>query len=89
MTQNLLAGTLIGALYLAILFALCFFAVIGCKLLRRYLAARKRAAPPPPAEKPAEEKQPPPAPQKVYYLVEKKRTSKKAQYEKPKEIRFK
>lgn len=48
MAQNLLAGTLIGGLYLVILFALCFFAVIGWKLLRRYLAERKKADPPPP-----------------------------------------
>ena len=89
MAQNLLAGTLIGGLYLVILFALCFFAVIGWKLLRRYRAERKKADPPPPADPPAEKKDPPPAPQKVYYLVEKKRTSKKAQYDKPKEIRFK
>ena len=51
MTLHLLASTLIGALYLAILFILCFGAVTGAKLLRRYLAARKKPAPPPPAQR--------------------------------------
>ena len=88
MAQNLLAGTLIGGLYLVILFALCFFAVIGWKLLRRYLAERKKADPPPPADPPAEKKNPPPPPPEVYDRVGKKRASKKEQYEKPKEIRF-
>ncbi len=86
MTLHLLAPTLIGALYLAILFILCFGAVTGAKLLRRYLAARKKPSPPP-AQKP--EQPPPPEPKTVYYLVEKKRTAKRAEYKQPKKIDFK
>ena len=86
MTLHLLASTLIGALYLAILFILCFGAVTGAKLLRRYLAARKKPSPPP-AQKP--EQPPPPEPKTVYYLVEKKRTAKRTEYKQPKKIDFK
>lgn len=86
MTLHLLAPTLIGALYLAILFILCFGAVTGAKLLRRYLAARKKPSPPP-AQK--AEQPPPPEPKTVYYLVEKKRTAKRAEYKQPKKIDFK
>lgn len=86
MTLHLLAPTLIGALYLAILFILCFGAVTGAKLLRRYLAARKKPSPPP-AQKP--EQPPPPEPKTVYYLVEKKRTAKRTEYKQPKKIDFK
>lgn len=86
MTLHLLAPTLIGALYLAILFILCFGAVTGAKLLRRYLAARKKPSPPP-AQK--AEQPPPPEPKTVYYLVEKKRTAKRTEYKQPKKIDFK
>ena len=87
MTLHLLAPTLIGALYLAILFILCFGAVTGAKLLQRYLAARKKPAPPPPAQK--AEQPPPPEPKTVYYLVERKRTAKRTEYKQPKKIDFK
>ena len=81
--HTILASTLIGGLYLAVLFALCFGTVVGGKLLRRYLRERKKPPAPPPAAQDA------PPPNKVYYLVEKKRVAPKAQYGKPKEIDFK
>ena len=40
--HTILASTLIGGLYLAVLFALCFGTVVGGKLLRRYLRERKK-----------------------------------------------
>ncbi len=82
----LLASSLIGGVYLVILFFLCFAAVAGGKAARRYFGARTRQA-----EKPAEPEKKPEdkPPQRVYYIVEKKRVKRPAsKYGEPKKIRF-
>ena len=51
--MNLLASTLIGGLYLLILFGLCFSVVVGVKAVRIELRNRKKNA-----EKPEESEKP-------------------------------
>ena len=74
--MNLLASTLIGGLYLLILFGLCFSVVVGVKAVRielrnRKKNAEKREEPEKPKAEPA---LPKPREKNVYYIVEKKRT---------------
>lgn len=92
----LLANTLIGGLYLILLFGLCFSVVVGIKAVRIELKNRRKRAETP-KEPPADEKKPAPSPtpptkpreKKVYYIVEKKRTKRtKEQLGKPKRIEF-
>lgn len=71
--MNLLASTLIGGLYLLILFGLCFSVVVGVKAVRIELRNRKKnAEKPEESEKPkAEPALPKPREKNVYYIVEK------------------
>lgn len=93
----LAAQTLLGGLYLAILFGLCFGAVTGAKalyLLRRNAQRGPRppeASGPPEPARPAVPKKPKPKEsdgQAIYYIVEKKRRPPRDSYAKPKKIRF-
>ena len=93
----LAAQTLLGGLYLAILFGLCLGAVTGAKalyILRRGAQRGPRppeASDPPGPAGPAVPKKPKPKEsdgRAVYYIVEKKRRPPKASYAKPKKIRF-
>lgn len=60
--MNLLASTLIGGLYLLILFGLCFSVVVGVKAVRIELRNRKKnAEKPEEPEKPKAEPRPPEA----------------------------
>ena len=74
--MNLLASTLIGGLYLLILFGLCFSVVMGVKAVRIELRNRKKnAEKPEEPEKPkAEPALPKPREKNVYYIGEKMRT---------------
>lgn len=74
----------IGILYLAILFVACFVFVAMIKLALFGLRSMKIR----PEAKPEEQKKEEP-PQPVYYIVEKKRSKSRANYGKPREIKFK
>ena len=90
----LLATTLLGGLYLVILFGMCLGGVVGIKALNREMRRREKDAkqdkePENEAERPAEKKgEPKQKTQKIYYIVEKKRTKTKSSYGEPKEIKF-
>lgn len=88
--MNLLANTLVGGLYLILLFALCFSVVVGVKALKIELRNRQRQKDTPTeAEEEKPDSTPKPREKKVYYIVEKKRTkSVKQPLGKPKRIEF-
>ncbi len=76
----LLSSSLLGGLYLILLFGLCFATVTGIKAIR--IELKKNKTPPPPPEKTEKTE--------IYYLVEKKRTKKpKKRLSEPKQIEFK
>ena len=78
----LLSSTLIGGLYLILLFGLCFSCVVGIKAINSELKRKNQ----PPEQKPEQK----PEKTEVYYLVEKKRTKKrKKSLQQPKQIEFK
>ena len=73
----------LGALYILLLFALCFVIVHGIKLAIlgwRTFGKKLPAEKPKPAEKKTEP---------VYFIVEKKKKRAKAEYSEPKRIQFK
>ena len=79
--MQLLASSLLGGLYLIILFCLCFGLVVGGKLARRYFSEQKSQAPPQPEPKKPDDK---PAER-----IEKKRVRRTPEkYSEPKRIRF-
>ncbi len=93
------ASTLLGGVYLLLLFGLCLAAVAGAKAIRLLHRAKggakraeKRRDGPPPADAGKAPKSPaPPAhgqPRTVYYLVEKKRTLPKTGCKPPRAIAF-
>ena len=101
--MNLLASSLLGGLYLMILFGLCFALVTGVRCARLYDKMRRsraaeskeekdeKAAQPAKsaAEKSSQEKAGKKKEQRVYYIVEKKRASRpRPKYSEPKKIRF-
>lgn len=82
--MNLLSSTLLGGLYLILLFGLCFATVVGIKAVN--LELKRKGAPPQPTQKQPEKAEK----TEVYYLVEKKRTKKtKKSLSEPKQIEFK
>ncbi len=86
---QLLASSLLGGLYLIILFCLCFGLVVGGKLARRYFFEQKSQAPPQPEPKKPDDKPAERREQRVYYIVEKKKVRRTPEkYSEPKRIRF-
>ncbi len=83
----LLASTLLGGLYLLILFGLCLGGVVGFKHFRRSLR-NARENPPEEKTQPPQQNTPAPAPKEVYYIVEKKRARSKPSFSQPKKIHF-
>ena len=83
----LLASTLLGGLYLIILFGLCFGGVAGVKYLQ-YIRRRQASAPPEKKAEPPKETKQPEKPNEIYYIVEKKRARSKQKLSEPKKIRF-
>lgn len=73
----------IGILYLALIFAACFFIVAFIKLAALGLQSVRKKPEPKQAESKPEKKAEP-----VYYIVEKKR-ARRASYSQPREIKFK
>lgn len=87
--MNLLSSQSQGAVWLVVIFAICFIVVHGIKLaLLGYRSLGKKQQTEP--EKKAEPKPSKPAkvPEPVYYIVEKKKKKPKVSYSEPKEIRF-
>ena len=87
-----LAPQYLGAIWLVILFLLCFFAVHFIQLARlgqRWRKEQEKNSQPKPAPQ-QEEKQAPPknAEEPIYYIVERKRRT-KSSFSEPKQIRFK
>lgn len=76
----LLSSTLLGGLYLVLLFGLCFATVTGIKAINLELKRNKSQPPSTPKSEKTE----------IYYLVEKKRTKKSPKtLSEPKQIEFK
>ena len=90
----LLASAAMGALYLVLLFLLCFGGVVGFRLWALHSRALRDEALREEWEREHEQAQQPQQaqpqqpPQQVDYIVEKKRTRAKQEYAAPREIRF-
>ena len=86
----LLTNTLIGGVYLILLFVLCFVSVVGIKAIHLELKRRKNSPPAPAPSEPPKEEPEKPRTREVYYLVEKKKSRRaKSKTETPKRIEFK